>query len=347
MNTEIAGGQPVEPNRLQKEKNWENLPFNRYFRERFKRGIKEVDLPGLGRSVRMIDVLPQGQPTDDAIKVVVPGWTESVKILKPVIRAWVKRGEHVISYTPGKLLNPTRKDYPVVISNAIQRLEDLHGGEEMGRAALADQKKHEYFPIHVQKALELLAVMNTYPSKDKKLHAHSQGLPIATIAALLQPDNIDSIIGDSGAGTIGKDKVSRLVVRFGTHLSDSTLRAFKGPKDAWRTILGGYGAVKYVARNRTKALREAGVIATSDVYPALDYLHERYGINSALIIPTKDRLFPQDRVISARDLHAEETGYSVGTHSIKGGHNETYVRAERQVASVSNVWKQLGKKQPL
>lgn len=341
MNTERRGGIPVESMSPSSENPWKRISFNRYFREKFRRSIRKFDVPELGRGVRMIDVRPVEQ-TEPVVKVVVPGWTESIRILRPIIREWVKRGEHVISYTPGKLLNPNRKDYPQAIRNAIARLESMHGDSSEGRAALADQKKHKYFPIHVQRALELLAVVNNTKREEKvKLHAHSQGLPIVTIAALLQPEKVHSIVADSGAGTIGKDKVSRLGGRFVAHLAGGTLRAFKGPKDALRTVLGAGGAVKYVVRNRTKALREAGVISTSDVYPALEYLDRRYGIKSALITPDKDRLYPQRRVKAANNAHAEKTGYSTTIHNTKGGHNEIYVRAEKQVAVTAEVWNRM------
>lgn len=322
-----------------REARQEQITFNRYFREKFNRGIRDVEVPGLGRKVKAIDI-PSRTQGEGVIKVIVPGWTESVNILKPLMRAWAKQGEHVASYTPGKLINPNRDGCPQVIWDTIAQLHESHAGSEEGRAALASLESHDYFPLHVQRALELLAVINS-SDKKVKLHAHSQGLPIATIAALLQPEKIDSIMGDSGAGTIGEDKFSRLAGRFTVHLSGSTLRGFKGPKDAFRTVRGGIGAVKYVGQNRTKALREAGVIASSDVFPALEYLDKQFNIKSALIVPDKDRLYPQNRVEAANSNHAAETGHSVGTYATKGGHNEVYVRAEKHVKFVTDVWKQL------
>lgn len=311
---------------------------NVVFREAFRRGTKEVDVPALGQSVRMVDIAPR-EHAEGPVKVVVPGWTENVKVLKPLIRAWSEQGERVLSYTPGKLLNPKKENYPQGITEALARL-NLYREDERGRVAIEALTRHEDFPIHVQKALELLAVINTTDSHDKvKLHAHSQGLPVAIIAALLEPNKIDSIIGDAGAGTIGDDNLPKIGVRFVAHLVGSGLQGAKGSKDAFRTVRGGIGAITYAVRNGKNAIREGGVIASTDVYPALDYLDLLYDIKSALIAPTKDRLYPQHRVLATGDAHEAETGYHTEIQGIQGGHNDVYVRAENHVAVVADLWK--------
>lgn len=335
-----SGGVPEQVSFRQKIT--ETRAFRKSFKEEFKQGEKTVPVPDLNRRVSMVSVGPFGDiaPSGEH-RIVVPGWTEDIHVLKPLIRAWAKKGDQVSSFTPGKLLNPDRDDYPEDINERVRLMVEKHSRSENGKEALKALMGSRFFNFHFQKALELVAVMKDNPNAKNKLHAHSQGLPVAIIASLLNPELVDSILGDAGAGTVGGEKTGKLASRFVVHLTGSTARSFTRPKDAYRITRGGIGAGKYVAQNLPHILREGGVIAGTDVYPALEYLQEELGIPSALIVPSKDRLFTRRKVDKAHSEHMEETGHAVSIHGVKGSHNEAYIRAETQVDIASQVWDEM------
>lgn len=316
----------------------DRITARREFKDRFRESTKKVYVDALKREVRMVDF----SPTIDSEKshvplVVVPGWTEDEKVLKPSIRALTDIGYHVLSFTPGRLINPNRSDYPEGLQDAINKLSELQDEGEAGKVILTNLMKHPRYQYNVQKAVELLAVINTLPPGQKvDLGGKSQGLIVATIAALLEPDRVRNIVGMGGAGTIDEDKQINLMGRFvGKHLPGSSIRAVTRPKDFWRITRGGIGAAKYIGRNPIQSVfRESGAIAKSKVYDPLDYLREKYGILSELIPYDRDRLFPLHRVEAAHSEFSERTGHVIPLHPTPGMHNEPYIRPVEQMQIV-------------
>jgi len=236
--------------------------------------------------------------------VFAPGFSATPIVHEPNIVGIAKDGRRVIAVdSPQGLEKPTVSE------------EDSIGHAEVELAKLSS----------IMEALKERGIEKTDGV------AHSEGGVYLILAAWLNSDKFRNIVLVEPGGMIGKDNVFRLVKGMANELVDQ----FKGesqrtdldrqPKKLQSPML----PLRAIGADLRRSWGSVKAIAESDIIEMLRDLKER-GIHISIIHGVDDKVFPMDRV--QKELGPDAI---TGFYSVRGGHNEVFLRPEQYTGAIS------------
>lgn len=245
----------------------------------------------LGGTIEVADISPENPKTETPV-IFAPGWGETPEVLKDALMEMSRHNRRVISFSHarGSADAPSLKSYP---------------GVEM------------------QKALALLELLKEGNFEKVDVVAHSEGAINTVIAASMMPERFRNIVFIAPGGMMGKDKFPRLAGGFAKYLIQSALRARNEPGGMKNIFRSGIGAGKYISANPLKALKEVVAISESEIHEMLRELH-REGIGISIIHGVDDPIFPMEKI-----QEIAKSDQIDGFYSVKGSHNDMYLRADQ------------------
>jgi pimeloyl-ACP methyl ester carboxylesterase len=271
------------------------------FEQRFEQGRRRYE--SLGGAINAVVVRPDNPKTDVPV-LLAPGWSEGASVLKDCVRQLYAAGRPVIAL-----------DHP-----RSGGIVDSQGGHPIDE---------------LRKALTIREVIQQENVPQVDILAHSEGAINGAIAASLGPESVRNMILVSPAGLIGKDTMPGLVGRF----AKKGWQSFENilDKDTHAAFIRGQiEGVKYVAQNPLRAYQEASAISHSEIDGLLYKLHSQ-GIGIVVIHGVDDLGFPMDRMQQVVKSVSQPDGFVDGFLSVKGGHEELYLRPEKYTRAAEKM----------
>jgi len=250
------------------------------FEDQFKTK-KKIDL--YGHSISFIDVVPAILKNNTPI-FIAPGWGETPKTFKELIKLLFEAGFRVIS------VSHPRQDFRLITKNNISRLE-------------------------FQKAEIILSIFEYLKIEKVNVVAHSEGAINAVIAAHTTSNLFKIILLVGPGGLVDNEGFFELVSRFignmiqggGKVFTDSVAR-----RHLFRSVMETF---KYFLMNPVMGLLEGSAISRTYLHDFLIDLH-RNNVTIGIIHGTEDIVFPLKKMKKLIDLPW------IRFDSIKGDHND-------------------------
>jgi pimeloyl-ACP methyl ester carboxylesterase len=184
-----------------------------------------------------------------------------------------------------------------------------------------------YPKAELRKAFNSLEMLEEKNIKQVDVIAHSEGAINIALAAAMYPEKIRSIVFYGPAGMMEDESWARLAKGFGSQGTRSETIKDVPITDDERAV--GAAAMEdlkeYFLKNPGRAISEIAAIKNGHraVKDLLPYLHDKFGINIAVMSAEGDPVFPQAEVRKAADMGAVDAFISVpGGHGMLGEHPE-------------------------
>lgn len=246
-----------------------------------------------GGKLHVVDVQPEQKKSEVPV-FVAPGWAANAEVFKDNILGCATEGRRTLS------------------------LQNFHG--------IKTENIDEYPNAELRKVAALIKTLDEKGIEKTDVIAHSEGALYTTIAARLYPDRFRNIVLVAPAGMIGKDTVTRLGVGF-SH--DVTRQMVNGVIDGEirKPMLRAFReSGKSMASGPLESVKQVFAIADAEIHNWLKELKDQ-GIGIAIIHGVDDKAFPMERmqeVAKSEQMH--------GFYSVKGGHNEIYLKPKEFTA---------------
>lgn len=251
-----------------------------------------------GGKLHVVDVQPEQQKSEIPV-FVAPGWAANAEVFKDNILGCATEGRRTLS------------------------LQNFHG--------IKAENIDDYPNAELRKVAALIKTLDEKQIEKTDVIAHSEGALYTIIAAKLYPDRFRNIVLVAPAGMIGKDTVTRLGVGF-SH--DVTRQMVNGVIDGEirRPMLRAFReSGKAVASGPLESVKQVFAIADAEIHNWLKELKDQ-GIGIAIIHGVDDKAFPMERmqaVAKSEQMH--------GFYSVKGGHNDIYLKPKEFTALAENA----------
>ncbi|MBI3255669.1 MAG: alpha/beta hydrolase [Candidatus Andersenbacteria bacterium] len=251
-----------------------------------------------GGKLHVVDVQPEQQKSEVPV-FVAPGWAANAEVFKDNILGCASEGRRTLS------------------------LQNFHG--------INTENIDEYPNAELRKVAALMKTLDEKKIEKTDVIAHSEGALYTIIAARLYPERFRNIVLVAPAGMIGKDSVARLGVGF-SH--DVTRQAVNGVIDGEirKPMLRAFReSGKAMASNPLESVKQVFAIAAAEIHTWLKELKDQ-GIGIAVIHGVDDKAFPMERV---QEVARSEQMH--GFYSVKGGHNDIYLKPKQFTALAENA----------
>lgn len=248
--------------------------------------------------LHVVDVQPEQQKSEVPV-FVAPGWAANAKVFKDNILGCAAEGRRTLS------------------------LQNFHG--------IKAENIDEYPNAELRKVAALIKTLDEKKIEKTDVIAHSEGALYTIIAARLYPERFRNIVLVAPAGMIGKDNIARLGVGF-SH--DVTRQAVQGVADGTirKPMLRALReSGKAIASSPLESVKQVFAIADAEIHTWLKELKDQ-GIGIAMIHGVDDKAFPMERV---QEVAKSEQMH--GFYSVRGGHNEIYLRPKEFTALAENA----------
>lgn len=267
--------------------------------------------------VEVFDMVPSLEALARELPVmVVPGFTEGPETLEENMRGLASAGLRTLTY-----------DAPSGID-----LEQL------------DPKKvtpGQFAEYEVKKAGTLLKVMEKKDIERTDAVAHSEGCIHLVVAALEQPERFRNIVLVNPGGMVGADNLIALVRRAYEHWVAERRLAEKGQYAAGSIERAQGERNRNFLESLKQGLPSARAVACSEIHEILRTL-KQLGIGISIIHSVDDVLFPMDRV--QETTSGDEVD---GFYSVRGGHNDFFLKPEDWTLLVHEALSALDQKYPI
>lgn len=269
------------------------------------------ELEVAGGTAEVVDLRPEEMKSEVPV-MLAPGWGCTLKVYKNDLMKIANRKRRVLS------LNHPRRG-----RNAEELPEET--SEEFPRAEL-------------EKALNLLKVLEAKGVERTDVIAHSEGAINTTIAAILHPEKFRNIVFYGPAGLIGPDTFTRMLKGFAAQGQEAKSRTgIEGLKDFPVTEeekqtgkIAALEALKYLAGNPLRGLREAKAISESQIHDMVRYLHEK-GIGIYIMTGVDDPVFP-----TAKMQGIVKGDMVDGFLTVRSGHGMLFTEAAESLLSAKD-----------
>lgn len=288
-------------------------PNKEIYKEGFEEQFAKKELfDVLDGKIEAVDVVPDTLKTETPL-LLAPGWAASSETFKDSIKILFEKNRRVIS------------------------LE--HASEGVSEDLMDEHLKQQYPADELRKAMALLALIKEKNIDKIDVITHSEGAINTAIAASLEPEKFRNIVFMAPGGMIGKDTFPKLAGRFSYGLiRDAIKNNFSEDFDKARGARAMKVAIKYMASNPKRALKESVAISSSQIHEIIKELHSK-GIGIAIASGVDDPAFPMDKM--QETAKADQLD---GFVSLKGSHNEIIDRPEKYVAAADELLDKLEKK---
>jgi pimeloyl-ACP methyl ester carboxylesterase len=267
------------------------------------------------QEIEVADLVPNQEALAQLPVMVVPGFTEGPETLAANMQGLALNGMRTLTY-----------DAPSGISSEHFRPEKL--------------SPEQFAEYEIKKAWTLLKVMEKKSLDRTDAVAHSEGCIHLVLAALERPDQFRNIVLVNPGGMVGDDNLIALVRRAYEHWV-----AERHMVEAGHYAVGSVERAQ-VERNRNflKSLKQglpsARAMACSEIHEILRSL-KKLGIGISIIHSVDDILFPMDRV--QETTSSDEVD---GFYSVRGGHNDFFLKPEDWTLLVHEALSALDQKYP-
>ena len=238
-----------------------------------------------GGTAEVVDIKPE-DPKSEVPVFLAPAWACTTETYRPVLEGLSETDRRIIGINHPRI-----------------------GGDMNVTPEVAAQK---YPKEELRKAMNMLGVLDQKGIDKTDVIAHSEGAINTAIAAMLQPEKFRNIIFYGPAGLIGEDTFTRLLKGFSKQSEPA--KSLEGIEITDDVTNAAKEALKYLAKNPVRGMKEAMDISNSQIHEVLRYLHEK-GVGIVVIAGVDDPVFPMDRIqqIAKKDMLD-------GFLSVKGGH---------------------------
>jgi len=249
----------------------------------------------------LVDINPENKKTEVPV-LVAPGWGNTPKALQEVFKTISEKERRVLSLGHPREISieaPDKKEYP---------LEEL------------------------QKAQNLLSVIDKQEIEKTDAIGYSEGGLNVLIAASLAPEKFRNIVLIAPAGMIGRDSFLNLAGRFAKEVARENSQAIFDSQKRRRLTAMSTELLKYVGRSVGLATKEVAAISKADIYQLLEEL-KKEGIGISIICGVDDEVFPMDKIQKqmAENIAAGKpaSAFLDGFYSVAGHHGEIILNPEK------------------
>ncbi|MEX0649967.1 MAG: alpha/beta hydrolase [Candidatus Andersenbacteria bacterium] len=253
----------------------------------------------------VVDVQPEEEKS--AIPVfVAPGWAANAEVFKDNILGCATEGRRTLS------------------------LQNFHG--------LKAENIDEYPNAELRKVAALIQTLDEKGIEKIDVIAHSEGALYTTIAARLYPERFRNIVLVAPAGMIGKDNIARLGVSFSHEIVRQTVNGVLDGSIRKPMLRAYIESGKAMTPSPLQTVKEVFAIADSEIHNWLKELKDQ-GIGIAIIHGVDDKALPMERMQKVAKLEQMH-----GFYSVKGGHNEIYLKPKEFTALAEHALSGLEKR---
>jgi len=253
------------------------------------------------KNYELVDINPENKKTEVPV-LVAPGWGNTPKSLQEVLQ---------------------------IISEKERRVLSLGHPRE---TSIEASDKKEYPLEELQKAQNLLNLINKQEIEKTDAVGYSEGGLNVLIAAVLAPEKFRNIVLVAPAGMIGKDSFLNLTGRFAKEIVRENAQAIFDSQKRRRLTAMSTELLKYISQNVALAAKETTAISRADIYQLLEELKEK-GIGISVICGVDDEVFPMDKIQKqvAENITAGKSAsdFLDGFYSVKGHHQELILNPEK------------------
>jgi len=183
----------------------------------------------------------------------------------------------------------------------------------------------DHAEVELAKLSAIIQALDERGIKQVNVVAHSEGAIYMALAASLYPGRFRNMVFVNPGGMIGKDNVFRLGKGMAHQL------AVQAASEARRTdtdrqaekLRSPLIPLRVIASNLKRAWGSVKVVADSDIVDMLKDLKAQ-GVGISIIHGADDKVFPMERV--QKEVGADAV---TGFYSVRGGHNEIFIRPEQ------------------
>jgi len=252
---------------------------------------KRIDFHG--HSISFVDVIPPVLTSEVPI-FIAPGWGETPRTFKGLIRLLYEKGFRVLSvYHP-------RQDLKLVTRGNISRFE-------------------------LQKAEIINEIIKNQQIVKVDAIAHSEGTVNSVIAAHLEPSLFRQLILVGPGGLVEKQSFPELMGRFMINMLQDGGISMLWNKDEFLSFVASTSDVlKYFLSNPMLGLLEGSAISHTHIQQSLTDLHKA-NINVTIVCGTKDVVFPRNKMKDLATLNWLDVRNMGGSHDDLFIHPQAYL----------------------
>jgi pimeloyl-ACP methyl ester carboxylesterase len=235
-------------------------------------------------------------------------------------------------FAPGFSATPIVHEPNIVgIAKDGRRVIAVDSPQGLERPTVTEQDAAGHAEVELAKLSSIMEALNERGIEKTDGVAHSEGGVYLILAAWLNSDKFRNIVLVEPGGMIGKDNVFRLVKGMANELvgqfKDEAKRTDldRQPKKLQSPML----PLRAIGADLRRSWGSVKAIAESDIIEMLKDLKDR-GIHVSIIHGVDDKVFPMDRV--QKELGPDAI---TGFYSVRGGHNEVFLRPEQYTGAIS------------
>jgi pimeloyl-ACP methyl ester carboxylesterase len=255
-----------------------------------------------GEEVNVYDLSPEKLKTD-VPTVLAPGFSATPMAHEQNIIGLAKEGRRVIS------------------------VDSPHGLEQ---PTIGGTTKDAYAEVELAKLSAVIQALDERGIEQADVVAHSEGALYMVLATYLYPKRFRNMVLMNPAGMIGKDSSFRVAKGMITELIGQTIAETKRTdSDRYKEKLTNpLIPLRVLLSNLKRTKASINAITDSDIIDMLKTL-KKEGIGISIIHGADDKVFPMERI-------QKEVGKDAitGFYSVRGGHNEIFIRPEQYTNAI-------------
>lgn len=232
---------------------------------------------------------------------------------------------------PGFSATPTAHEQNILgLAHEGRRVISVNAPHGLAKHAI-ERRAMEHAGVELAKLSAIVQALDERGIAKADVVAHSEGAIYMALAALLYPGRFRNMVLVNPGGMIGKDNVIRLASGMFKELHGQ-MKSEAKRNDADRQKPGDpLAAIKILASNLRRSWESVKAITRSDTVKILKQL-KRQGIGISIIHGVDDQVFPMERV--QKEVGADAI---TGFYSVRGGHNEIFIRPKQYTRAVALV----------
>jgi len=257
-------------------------------------------------NIEIIDLIPSALKSDIPV-ILVPGWSATAHVLKENVMTLAALGRRVM------------------VASAP------HG---------VDTEPHETYPeAEMRKTEALMKALDHKGINQADAISHSEASIFMTMGAMINNDRFRNFVLVSPAGLMGEDSLPRLAVDFAKDIAGQNIKALFSDHSRIAKMWKAYTELgKSMVAGPLLTVREMNAIVTVHIEEILKELKSR-GHTISIIHTAQDKAFPMDRMQKTVDKTMID-----GFVSVKGSHNELYLKPQRMSELIDHLLDAMEKK---
>lgn len=236
---------------------------------------------------------------------------------------------------PGFSATPMAHEQNILgLAKAGRRIISVDSPHGLAEHKVGEKLAGEHAEVELAKLSAVMEALKERGLEQADVIAHSEGGIYMALAAYLYPGKIRNMVFIEPGGMVGKDNVFRLGIGMAKELSSQAAReARRTDSDRQaKKLRNPLTPLRVIASNWKRSWESVKAIAgIDDVIDMMKTLKER-GVGISIIHGVDDKVFPMERV--QKELNA---GVITGFYSVRGGHNEIFLRPEQYTKAVDSA----------